>query len=290
MPHEPGFIRSASGVRVWVDWRSNILINSESAVLARKAALPREQYTVDGRRLCRFGSENSEDALTWNVFRTLEKSGLLSLALCPEIPAWEGKCRLLYWTCDPDTDGSVDSDLQTVLNDMEPWGKNGSRQQTESDVIVLTPTAVVVVESKLGVCGKALNAWKRTKPGLPSDYEAFVRSGSLKLFDRGFVTETQGHRYYQLVRNWILANALGQRLGVPGHLVAIVNDRCRNFDDRPFTEEFSDFQQLLPSDGRSRACLLSWQTLIARLRRPAHPDLAPLLKWLDDLRALRAKM
>ena len=51
----PKYVTTISGVKIYDDWRDNIVIDSDAIHIGKS----------------RLASENSEDALTWNVFRTL---------------------------------------------------------------------------------------------------------------------------------------------------------------------------------------------------------------------------
>ncbi len=67
------YIITDTGVKVFKDYRDNITIDKNNPALRNKAKLLREAYNrgrVKG--LSRVGSENSEDAKTWNIFRALQ--------------------------------------------------------------------------------------------------------------------------------------------------------------------------------------------------------------------------
>ena len=67
------FMYSDSGVKVFVDFKDNLIVDPNDPVIAAQARNWRfSKGKVKG--LAYIGSENSEDALTWNVFKTLEKS------------------------------------------------------------------------------------------------------------------------------------------------------------------------------------------------------------------------
>jgi len=67
------FITSDTGVKVFVDFKDNLIVDPDDPVIAGQARNWRySEGIVKG--LSYLGSENSEDALTWNVFKTLEKS------------------------------------------------------------------------------------------------------------------------------------------------------------------------------------------------------------------------
>ena len=57
------FIASASGVRVANDFRDNLIIDRHDPVFA----------TMRASKVKHLRSENSEDAVTWNVFRSLRQ-------------------------------------------------------------------------------------------------------------------------------------------------------------------------------------------------------------------------
>jgi hypothetical protein len=127
---------SYTGVKVFTDYRDNIIIDKDSKVLSNKAVLPREKYQRGNvKGLVRLGSENSEDAKTWNLFRSLELNKQFDLYY-RIIGVRDKATSLLFWGMDSDT-GEFDLLLKEVLDEIEPpnlW----RIQQTEPDVIILT--------------------------------------------------------------------------------------------------------------------------------------------------------
>jgi len=66
------YVLSDTGVRVFVDFRDNLIIDKDDpAVIAQGNNFKYTRGIVWG--LSKIGSENSEDAMTWNTFRTLSK-------------------------------------------------------------------------------------------------------------------------------------------------------------------------------------------------------------------------
>ena len=67
------FIYSDTGVKVFVNFKDNLIVDPDDPIIASQARNWRyRRGIVNG--LSYLGSENSEDAMTWNVFKTLEKS------------------------------------------------------------------------------------------------------------------------------------------------------------------------------------------------------------------------
>jgi len=67
------FICSDTGVKVFVDFKDNLIVDPNDPIIARQARNWRYSRGIVKGLSC-LGSENSEDAMTWNVFKTLEKS------------------------------------------------------------------------------------------------------------------------------------------------------------------------------------------------------------------------
>jgi hypothetical protein len=67
------FITSDTGVKVFVDFKDNLIVDPDNPQIARQARNWRYGSGIVKGLSC-LGSEDSEDAITWNVFKTLEKS------------------------------------------------------------------------------------------------------------------------------------------------------------------------------------------------------------------------
>lgn len=214
----------------------------------KKGEYPREKYTrgkVKG--LSRLGSENSEDARSWNLFRTLQLHNNMKryYSLVGVQDEFE---RILFWGLDPET-GEFDRDLKSVLNDIEPpdlW----KLQQTEPDVIVIGKVSVIFNECKLGTPGKNIDAWNRKEEFSIKHrlYKEKARPFFKQLFTENFKEE--GRRYYQLMRNYIIGKNLANKLEKEFHLVVIVSEKNSARSGLPHKEEFKKFcSNLLDSSG-----------------------------------------
>jgi len=67
------FICSDTGEKVFVDFKDNLIVDPGDPIIASQARTWRYSRGVVKGLSC-LGCENSEDAMTWNVFKTLEKS------------------------------------------------------------------------------------------------------------------------------------------------------------------------------------------------------------------------
>ncbi len=67
------FIYSDTGVKVFVDFKDNLIVDPTDPIITGQARTRRYNRGMVKGLSC-LGSENSEDAMTWNVFKTLEKT------------------------------------------------------------------------------------------------------------------------------------------------------------------------------------------------------------------------
>lgn len=248
---------SDTGVKVFIDYRDNIRIDKDSKVLANKASLPRERYLKGKvKGLVRFGSENSEDAKTWNLFRSLELNKRFDLYY-NLLDIKDKATNLLFWGMDSNT-GEFDVILKAVLDEIEPpnlW----RIQQTEPDVIITGQNTVIFNESKLGKDGAQIDAWNRKDP-FENKHE-YYKSNAEPYFKSEFIDNfaEEGRRYYQLLRNLIIGQAFAKRLGKQFHLVVLVNSKNRAKSGLTHREEFNNFILLL--NDTSYCHLITWDQL-----------------------------
>jgi nucleoside-triphosphatase THEP1 len=90
-------------------------------------------------------SENSEDALSWNLFRSLERVGRLDALTRPL--GLDDDFQVLYWHRSWNVADPL-PEIQQALSRVEPWRKVGGRFQTETDVILKGQRYMVMVEAQ----------------------------------------------------------------------------------------------------------------------------------------------
>lgn len=249
------YVVSESGIKVFSEYQDNISIDKDNPILKKKAEYPREKYTrgkVKG--LSRLGSENSEDAKSWNLFRTLQ--------LRRDIEKYYSLIRvrdvlqdLRFWGLNPET-AELDGVLKSILDEIEPphlW----KVQQTEPDVIVIGQKTVVFNECKLGKPGANIDAWNRKGPftGKHELYKRRAQSFFRQLFIENF--EAEARRFYQLMRNYIIGEHFASRLSKVFHLVAIASAQNKARSGLPHEEEFKTFCSYLFDS--SRCHFLTWE-------------------------------
>lgn len=200
------------------DYRERILVDRDNPILAVKAN--RDRFTVAPYSgLPQIGSENSEDALTWNVFRTLEINQLLPL-LAPILGELV-EPKVLYWTlaASPGT-----GELQFIVGDtIRQIDGAHDRQMTEPDIVVATSTRLLLVECKLSPPGRRpSHLWEGRGDGprirrndyLVTNANPFLKNPPTELYER---------TAYQLCRMAFYAYQIGNKLGLRPELVSLAN-------------------------------------------------------------------
>lgn len=278
-------VYSRGGVAVHTDYRENIVIDPDNPILVWKANRDRLRpswFPVNvqkdfPRGLPKIGSEHSEDARTWNTFRTLQLSRMIQVVTSIFAPGLDIH-KVYFWGHDTDEHSQkIDTEIQEVLNQMEPWGKNGSRQQTEPDVILRSKRHVVMVECKLGKPYQEVKAWQRSRPGMRHEYVTFMENLALKkLFADSFNFSIDGNRFYQLFRNYLLGAALALRWNAHFSLLAIVNELNSNRNGRSHQDEFGAFRAILSEP--SNTFILTWQQILDAL--PIEQNLLGLRQFM----------
>jgi len=228
-------------------------VDSDKPPIGWKACQAKDRFTRGAARgLPKIASENSEDALTWNLFRTLEKTCLLNLLL--EELGFKDDFKVLYWFR-PFDSVEVLPEIHAALNEIEPWGIGGRKQQTETDIILKGGRTLLMVECKLGKPGERVKAWSKGKGRIPYSYEPYC----LPLLKDSLSMETSMRRFYQLYRHLMLGIKLGEKWGLEAGLLAITN--CVNINANGLThlEELKVFKSTLTTPKRIH--LTTWQQI-----------------------------
>lgn len=214
----------------------------------------------------RLGNENSEDALTWNVFRSLQEGGLLR-ALTPLLC----ECRL-----------QVEPDLylwgRRILDaGAEPWERLAHvrvelepmhRQQTEPDAVLHLPGwGWVFIEAKFGSRvttspnEERMQQWLRRYP-----------EKSPWLFNLDECGEVPPHEFpEQLLRNIVFADRVAHE-GERAHVVLLTREK----ESTPVEDWLG---RCLSEDAEVTFSRLSWEAIYRAL--PDDPALSTLRHYLD---------
>jgi len=170
------------------------------------------------KRESRIARENSEDAVTWNVFRYLERNDLLSGYLTSLTGEQQGSAELILWSYSPRQDGSFDL-LDRARKEFGELPNRGS----EPDIIVLTDKALFFIEAKVLATNDTSGDGDTLQRHL-TEPKRYVSGGgnwynNVSTSDHATVIV---HQKYELMRFWLLGTWMAERLNMPFFLINLV--------------------------------------------------------------------
>ena len=185
------------------------------------------------KRESRMARDNSEDAVTWNVFRFLEKNELIESALSSLVGVSLRSPELIYWS-----HSQVQNSDWSELNEArEIFGEKRGRG-SEPDLIIKTDHALIFVEAKL-------TAENKTVPSKNSDVEAYRAGGDRwfkKVFKSEFPTIATEEKKYELLRFWLLGSWMAERQNLEFRLVNLVRSAQEENIESVFRRHISENQ------------------------------------------------
>ena len=165
------------------------------------------------KRESRVARERSEDAVTWNVIRGLEKANVLGPWLESVSGLKAPRPSVAYWSCDKATGYTLG-----LLDEARLAFDETHNKGTEPDVIVDTETTLFFVEAKF-------TSGNRTRPSEPARATRYVEGGQgwyAQVMQAPFAQVAVGAHFYELVRMWLLGTWAAQQRGVAFCLVNLV--------------------------------------------------------------------
>ncbi|HUW09118.1 MAG TPA: hypothetical protein VM537_05275 [Anaerolineae bacterium] len=246
---------------IYKDLQDNVLWAEDS-----ERALLNEALKVK-RRKAQLHHENSEDAVTWNVFRFLERSGLLARQLTHVRGAPVTDPEAIYWTYCP-SEGGVWSQLAKA------WDEFGERPQraSEPDVIIRSDETVFMIEAKLGSGSGRRTTWtpkqKAERAGRYGRGERYLRRPVGDIMDAG---------YFQLMRFWVLGCGIAERLNRDFMLVNLV----RSGEEQDIEEAFGSY---IRGNRQRRFLRLTWEDTYEFMvdAAPASADLDKIVWYFKN--------
>lgn len=174
------------------------------------------------KRECRLSRNNSEDAVTWNVFRFLENNRLLIPWLSGFADKPVRQAETIFWSYREDEKGA----WALLDRAREAFGEP-PEAGSGPDLIVYTASTLFFIEAKCG-------AGNNTTPGAATNRKMLIENytrGGQGCFARVFKSGTDfGHvvyseQLYGLARLWLLGTWMARELDADFRLLNLVCDR-----------------------------------------------------------------
>lgn len=218
----------------------------------------------------RFDHENSEDALSWNVFRSLQEAGQLPLAvnLLTGLDV-AGEPDLIFWgrrIPRQGTDSEPSHELSAALADLEPT----LTRHTEPDIVLHLPDwGWLFIEAKFG----SENPTYAGKPERVAEWTGRYSDSCPGLFDEQALHSADAKTFpQQILRNIAVAS----KVRGPGDKARVVSLVPR----KKQTDIEQTVKGYLEADAPVDFEQASWEGLYEAL--PDDEGLAPLRRYMEE--------
>lgn len=165
------------------------------------------------KRESRIARDNSEDALTWNVMRFLDRQGLLTDFLSQLSNKEINQAELILWSYSP-----KEKSGWTLLNQARiEFGETISRG-SEPDIIIRTNNVLYFIEAKL-------TAKNETTPSQLQNRKKYETGGNnlfQRVFKSNYETVAEKEEKYELMRFWLLGSWIAKQLKVDFEFYSLV--------------------------------------------------------------------
>lgn len=253
------------------DYRGNLIVDENNPILIQKAW--RDRFSRKSHWDAGYGGEayiskpNSEDALTWNVFRTLQLSGKKGLKIVSSLFKISEVNTMLFWGCDVENRGEEQQLLNILIRTVD--GKCQGTM-TEPDLVVISDKEVVFVECKLNQSGKT-SPWKAGK-GAEKRFKIYAREFP-ELKDIA-----NWKRVYQLIRQYVFAKLMAKHLEKRALVVPLIN-KAHEKILLPYYLEVKN--SAINSEGVFYD-FITWQDVAKMLLKFDHPDKEAILMKIQE--------
>jgi len=209
------------------------------------------------KRESRIARDNSEDAVTWNVFRFLERNNLVEKTLSPIIGVPLKSSEVIYWSYSQKENSSW-SELNKAR---EEFGEEIKRS-SEPDVIIKTDNTLLFIEAKL-------TAGNKTVPSDMSNSKKYENGGE-KLFSKVFKSDYKAiaidEKKYELLRFWLLGTWIAKQQDLDFYLVNLVlSEREKDIE--------TIFKRHLYENQRMKFIRIIWEDLYQQILNSDSPGI-----------------
>ncbi len=165
------------------------------------------------KRESRISRDNSEDALTWNIMRFLEKQELLTKFLTQLSNKEIKEVELILWSYSPQ-----EKTNWSLLNNARIEFGETIERGSEPDIIIKTDKVLYFFEAKL-------TAKNETTPSDLKNRKKYETGGNemfKKIFKSDFKTVAIEDKRYELMRFWLLGSWIASQLNIDFEFYSLV--------------------------------------------------------------------
>lgn len=157
------------------------------------------------KRESRMARDNSEDAVSWNVFRFLERNSLIEEFLSVITGLYLKSSEIIYWSYSQKED-KVLPELNKARREFGEVIKRGS----EPDIIIKTDKVLFFIEVKFTAGNKTIPSNKNNS----KKYESGGHNWFSRVFKSDYKTIAIIEKKYELLRYWLLGTWMAKQQGL----------------------------------------------------------------------------
>lgn len=195
------------------------------------------------KRESRIARDNSEDAVSWNVFRFLERNNLVGEFLSSITGSTVNSPEVIYWSYNQSENSSW-----SLLNKARKEFGEAIQRGSEPDIIVKSDKAIFFIEAKFMSGNETVPSNKKKS----KKYETGGDHWYSKVFKTDFRTLAIDEKKYELLRFWLLGAWMAQRADTDFYLINLVlSERELNIEDL--------FKKHINENPRRKFLRLTWE-------------------------------
>ena len=213
------------------------------------------------KRESRMARDNSEDALSWNVFRFLERSK----ELLPWVESITGRREgpiqdVVYWSY-----SSAEEAQWDLLNKARCEFGEEVERGSEPDIAIVTSQSIILIEAKLNSSSKTSGDKKTLARRLanPKSYTTGGGDWFGKVVSSDYETILNGQKY-ELMRFWLLGTWMAAQVKRDFYLVSLV---CQ--ENEPEIQQ--EFLAHINTTSRWRFLRETWEGIVEFTQAKAAP-------------------
>jgi len=197
------------------------------------------------KRESRIARENSEDAVSFNVFRYLQNNNLLDLFLSNISKVKVANSELILWSYSEKEKGTY-----SLLNAARTEFGEAINRGSEPDIIIQTDQTLFFIEAKV-------LAFNETKPSDPENTKKYLTGGNNwfnKVFCANYNSIAIEQEKYELLRFWLLGTWMAHKIGLRFSLVSLVLGHRESAIEEVF-------DKMIVEDGEKQFDRISWENI-----------------------------
>ena len=212
------------------------------------------------KRESRIVRDRSEDAVTWNVFRFLERNNLIESTLSSIIGSTVESSEVIYWSYSQSQQWAWDE----LLNARVEFGEASNLEDaiskgSEPDLIVKSDDILFFIEAKLTADNKTPSKKEdaEEKAKNPQKYITGGNNWFEKVFKSGYKTIVLEQKY-ELLRFWLIGTWIATRLDLDFYLVNLVlSEREKDIE--------AIFKRRLRENQRMKFIRITWEDIYQQI-------------------------